>query len=98
MYLELCQMQYNFTSSCLPNVIQFAMIHKNEIFSIIDDYNLSWSFDDNVIAWLLPSLKKDIRKFYFDNEISMEDIFSEHQINHIDEDLLELIKEKVNFS
>ena len=54
----------------------------------IDSMPMSWSFNDRVVAWLLPNLRGDVKNFHQNGGPSMVEIFQTHQLASIDQSLV----------
>src|SRR5262245_23596631 len=49
-----------FAESCLPATTALAERFRLDIVRVLDDQSATWPFDDRVLVWLLPSLRKDV--------------------------------------
>ncbi len=80
-----------FTGSCLPLTAELVPQLESVITPIVASTPQAWHLVDRVVAILVPSLKNDISRFYAGEGNPMSEIFREHQLEHLDQDLLLLL-------
>ena len=52
----------------------------------------NWGFEDNVLVCLIPSFRSDVERYYNYRSNAMADLFKDHQLRHIDDDLVRILK------
>jgi hypothetical protein len=55
----------------------------------------AWPYNDRIVAWLLPNLRADIRRFHSSNGPAMKDIFEPTQLKTIDNSCVTLLAVRV---
>lgn len=77
-----------FSASCLPLTMELADLLRQDLHRLFQEFPRKWRVHDRVLALLVPSLIEDITGFYSGSGPPMADMFSAHQIDHLDRDLL----------
>ena len=87
----------SYAGSCIPQTLNLANEFKDYLSSKLADANIPeiWQFEDRIFIWLLPNFKKDVNNYYSEKGPNLYDMFQEHQIKHIDEELLRMLKEEL---
>ena len=75
-----------FTDSVLALTMATAERHKMVILQCLTHLPQDWPFKDRVLAWLVPSMEREINHFHANNGPSMAKMFQPHQIAHLDKD------------
>jgi hypothetical protein len=84
-----------FSESCLPLTMELAKVFKTLVRTELPTTPPLWPFEDRVLLWLLPSLRKDIMQFHGGTGSSMTAIFQEHVLQSIDSSLLGLLVDRL---
>lgn len=81
----------SFAESCLPLTMEMANLVKELLLPMLATSTRKWPFEDRVLAWLEPALAEDIRVFHDSSGNDMNEMFQDHQINHLDCTLLNIL-------
>jgi hypothetical protein len=84
-----------FGESCLPLTINEAKRLKEQVLLRIAAIHPTWSFEDRVVVWLLPSLEDEASAFHVSGERAMTDILLPHQLERVDEALVVELAERM---
>lgn len=76
-----------FGGAHIPLTAQLAQAAADWLRQQLRDVPIEWPFEDRVIAWLLPSLRRDIEVFHHAGGPDITEIFQQHQLAHLDADL-----------
>jgi hypothetical protein len=80
-----------FTETYLPLTMEMANHVKELLLPMLDMFPRTWPFEDRVLAWLVPSLADDIKVFHDSFGDALNDVFQDHQINHMDNTFLNIL-------
>ena len=80
-----------FAETSLPLTMEMANHVKELLIPMLDTFPRSWPFDDRVLAWLAPTLADDIKVFHDSSGHTMNEVFQDHQINHMDNTFLNIL-------
>lgn len=84
-----------FASSVLPETMAVAETHRSVLEDMIKCTPRIWSFEDRVLAWLVPGLEREIVYFHAGRGPSMATRFSGHQVAHLDSDFCATLRLKL---
>ena len=86
-----------FGGSCLPRTMEFARSARRTIEARLHGIHQDWPFEDRVLVWLLPILRKDVETFHENKGRIMTEIFQPQHLAHFDEVLTRDLLTKVPF-
>lgn len=84
-----------FGESCLPLTMKTAKRLREQVSLHIAAIHPTWSFEDRVVVWLLPTLEHEARAFHTSGGRAMADIFQPRQLEHVDKDLVVELAERL---
>lgn len=73
-----------FSESSLPATIELAAAFRPYIDSRLRGTPSKWPFDDRVLVWLIPSLRKDVVRFHEVRGPAMDEVFGRQQLSNLD--------------
>lgn len=77
-----------FAETCLPLTMELAMVAREVIQPALEESPPEWAYEDRVLVMLAPSLREDVTRFYEGHGADLAGTFREHQIEHLDRDLV----------
>ena len=80
-----------FSETCLPLTMEMANHVEELLLPMLNTFPKTWPFEDRVLAWLVPTLADDIKAFHDSSGDAMDEVFQEHQINHMDYTFLNIL-------
>jgi len=85
----------SYAESYLPLTIKSAEQSRTLIEQETSEFPKGWPFQDKVLVWLAPIFRDDVRHFHRNNGPSIDGLFEEHQLNHLDRDLAKQLSERL---
>lgn len=76
----------SFAESNLPKTMQLADKLRFILMSELDESTDSLPFPDRVLAWLTPSMRRDIVLFHGGKGGALDDLIERHAISHLDDE------------
>lgn len=87
--------QPSFGGSSLPKTITLALILRKIIEPELDESTKTLPFDDRVLAWLAPSLFRDMALFHGGIGKSLMECFSASAVAHLDVEYADILAGRV---
>ena len=91
--LDVAQRQ-EFVRSSLPLTIELADVLKAILIPHLREMPQDWPYPDRVLAWLVPSLSDDIRRFHGGGGKPLQELVPGEAVRHLDHDFLDLLAKK----
>ena len=84
-----------FAKRILPRTLGLAWKHRRFVRSMTSHLPKEWPLGDRLVAWLVPSLERDVIFYHAGRGLSMSAQFQERHLARLDEDIYELLKERI---
>ena len=87
--------QGTFSATCFPVTMTYANSIRKKIQPMLRFTPRAWPFPDRLLVWVWPFFSKDVRAFHHSNGKGISEIFQDHQIDHLDENLMRTLEVKL---
>jgi len=84
-----------FGASALPKTVELATTLQTIIEPKLDAATSELPFDDRVLAWLAPNLRRDIVLFHGGKGKPLAGIFPASSIGHLDNEFADILKARL---
>lgn len=94
--LEMSQgarLEQSFSESNLPRTVGIAESFRQAVEQQLDESTASLPFADRVLAWLAPTLHREIIHFHGKNGKSLVEVFNPVAVEHLDRELAKQIEQ-----
>lgn len=78
------QQELVFSSSSLPATMDLAAAFRPLIKVRLGNISARWPFEDRVLVWLIPGLRKDVELFHGADGPAMDQVFGQEQLANLD--------------
>lgn len=86
-----------FSTDALPVTMCLARKYGRKIYPILPKFPKEWSYEDKVLAMLLPSITEKIIEFHNSkgNKLPLNSLYGQNLLEQLDDQLCKILSEKL---